>query len=160
QRGRVALAATTSVDWIIAMYACALAGMALVPISPSVTDREAAYLLSHARVALVLTVESVGDQHVLNRVRAVAKTLSPQPAVQNIAEVIRDARHDWLPKRTVKPDDEFLIQYTSGTTGLPKAAVLSHRAALNIARIYGQANAAQPGEQWLNPLPLHHVGGT
>jgi acyl-CoA synthetase (AMP-forming)/AMP-acid ligase II len=143
ERGRVALAAPNSVEWIIAMYACALAGMAVVPISPTVTDDEAAYLLSHARVAVVLAAEPVGRQ-----------------AFIDIAEVTVAGGSCGPPHHPVTPDDEFLVQYTSGTTGQPKAASLSHRAAVNIARVYGQANAARPGDQWLNPLPLNHVGGT
>jgi fatty-acyl-CoA synthase len=142
-RGRVALAAPNSVEWVIAMYACALAGMAVVPISPTVTEDEADYLLSHARVAFVLAAEPVGNDVVID-----------------IAEVSGIPPLDRAPQHAVWPDDEFLVQYTSGTTGQPKAASLSHRAAVNIGRVYGQANAAEQGEQWLNPLPLNHVGGT
>lgn len=166
QRGRIAVAASNSVEWIIALYACALAGMAVVPISPSITDSEAAHLLSHAQVAVVLAAASVGDQQTVIRMRSVAEALACQPAVCDIAAVAEPRRQPyapqaWTPPRTtVRPDDEFLVQYTSGTTGVPKAASLSHRAAVNIGRIYGEVNAAHPGEQWLNPLPLHHVGGT
>ena len=141
--GRVALAAPNSVEWIIAFYACALAGVAVVPISPTVTAVEAEYLLSHAQAAVVLAAGPVGDHQ-----------------MHDIAEVRAIPARDQAPQYAVAPDDEFLVQYTSGTTGQPKAASLSHRAVVNIARVYGRANAAEPGEQWLNPLPLNHVGGT
>lgn len=156
--GRVAVAAPNSVEWIVAMYACALAGFAVVPISPTVTDSEAAYLLSHAGVAVVLS--AAGDHRVLDRMRAVGQALSSPAAIHDIGEITLPSERSWVPQRTVEPDDEFLVQYTSGTTGQPKAASLSHRAVVNIGRIYGQATAAEPGERWLVPLPLHHVGGT
>lgn len=142
-RGRVALAAPNSAEWIIVMYACALAGMAVVPISPTVTEDEAHHLLSHARVAVLIASQSIGKHPMID-----------------IAEVRTIPPVDRAPHHAVGPDDEFLVQYTSGTTGKPKAASLSHRAAVNIGRVYGQANAAEEGEQWLNPLPLNHVGGT
>jgi fatty-acyl-CoA synthase len=142
-RGRVAVAAPNSVEWVIAMYACALAGIAVVPISPTVTEDEADYLLSHARVAVVVASGPIGNHRVID-----------------IAEVSAIPPLDRAPQHAVGPDDEFLVQYTSGTTGQPKAASLSHRASVNIGRVYGQANAAEQGEQWLNPLPLNHVGGT
>jgi acyl-CoA synthetase (AMP-forming)/AMP-acid ligase II len=143
ERGRVAIAAPNSVEWVIAMYGCALAGIPVVPISPTVTHDEACYLLSHARVGVVLACAPIGNTRVVD-----------------IAEVRGIPPCGQAPQHAVMPDDEFLVQYTSGTTGQPKAASLSHRAAVNIARVYGRANAAEPGEQWLNPLPLNHVGGT
>jgi fatty-acyl-CoA synthase len=60
----------------------------------------------------------------------------------------------------VGASDPFLLQYTSGTTGRPKGALISHRAALNAGRLSGLR--LQPGrdEIYLSPLPLHHVGGS
>ncbi len=57
-------------------------------------------------------------------------------------------------------DEELLVQYTSGTTGRPKAASLSHRASLNCGLAFSRAWAGAEGDRYLNPLPLHHVGGS
>src|SRR4029079_15926819 len=57
-------------------------------------------------------------------------------------------------------DSEFLVQYTSGTTGRPKAASLSHRAALNSALVFSRVWDGGGGDRFFNPLPLHHVGGS
>lgn len=159
RRRRVALVAFNSVDWIVAMYACAINGMPIVPISPSATDDEARHQITLAEVGLILSVASVGKQDVLSRMRSVADTIDPAPPVLDITgiEAACDPVADLAP---VGLDDEFLIQYTSGTTGLPKAASLSHRAALNCAGLFAQANGARAGDRWLNPLPLYHVGGS
>jgi fatty-acyl-CoA synthase len=159
-RRRVALVSFNSVDWIVAMFGCALAGMPVVPIGASVTDVEAEQLLSLARVGVVLAVGSVGDDPVLDRMHAVAKRLAPRPAVCAIDEINTPATQLVQTESVVESADEFLLQFTSGTTGVPKAASLSHRAALNSALLYAQACGARAGEAWLNPLPLYHVGGS
>jgi fatty-acyl-CoA synthase len=86
RRGRVALVAPNSVDWIVAMYGCAMAQMPVVPISPSVTDNEALHMVAQTRAALILAAEQVGDHDVIRRMTMVANQLSPQPIVRNIAD--------------------------------------------------------------------------
>jgi fatty-acyl-CoA synthase len=160
RRGRVALAAPNSVEWIVAMFGCAMAQMPVVPISPTVTESEARHMLSQAQVTLILAVGRVGDRAVCQTVREVTSQLSSQPVVRDIAALNEPSTNPLATLVEADVADEFLVQHTSGTTGLPKAAVLSHRAVLNCARVWGDAIGLQEGETWLNPLPLHHVGGS
>jgi fatty-acyl-CoA synthase len=60
----------------------------------------------------------------------------------------------------VAPDDPVMIQYTSGTTGFPKGAVLLHHAVCDNARLCAQRLTLGAGEAWLNPMPLFHGGGS
>jgi fatty-acyl-CoA synthase len=62
-----------------------------------------------------------------------------------------------LPK--VLPGDTAQIQFTSGTTGFPKGAQLTHRGLANNARIYARVIGAGPGDVWVNPMPLFHTAG-
>jgi fatty-acyl-CoA synthase len=156
-RGRVALASLNSTDWIVAMFACALSGMPIVPVSASSTAAEAEYQLEHARVSLVLAARSAGDHPVLDRMRALAESSTAPIGVRDIADVGSAAPSALGP---VSHLDEFLVQYTSGTTGRPKAASLSHRAALNCGVVFARAIGGKEGDRFLNPLPLHHVGGS
>jgi acyl-CoA synthetase (AMP-forming)/AMP-acid ligase II len=160
RRGRVALVAPNSVEWIVAMFGCAIAGMPVVPINPSATDSEVLHMLSQTQATVILAAERVGERAVCQRMREVAEQLSPPPVVRAIAGISDSSMHT-LPKSVAaRASDEFLVQHTSGTTGLPKAAVLSHRAALGSARVWADAIGLRTGETWLNPLPLHHVGGS
>jgi fatty-acyl-CoA synthase len=155
---RVALVAPNCADWVIAMFGCALAGMAVVPISPWATEHEARHMLSQTRTGVILAPDSVGGHPVGDHMRRVSETMTPQPIVRSLADLPVTAAE---PRRDgAQPTDEFLVQHTSGTTGLAKAASLSHQAALNSARLYADAVDAQTGDTWLNPLPLHHVGGS
>ena len=157
QRRRVAIAALNSVDWIVAMFACALAGMPVVPISASGTDEELRYQIEHAQVGLVLAARTAGGRRVLERLGALAESLESTVVMGDIADLCSDRP---AKRVVVAADDEFLVQYTSGTTGRPKAASLSHCAALNCGLAFSRAWEGEIGDRFLNPLPLHHVGGS
>ncbi|MET7773947.1 class I adenylate-forming enzyme family protein [Nocardia sp. NPDC005366] len=157
--GRVALIADNSVDWVVAMFGCALAGRTAVPIGTGSTDAEVKHMLTVARATTVLVSERRGGDAVLARISVVAQQLPQSPRVRELREVT-SAEGEGGESDRIDAGEEFLLQFTSGTTGVQKAAVLSHRTALNCARYYVEALGAGPGETWLNPLPLYHVGGS
>ena len=156
RRARVGFVAPNSVDWLIAMFGCALAGMPIVPASPRSTDAEMTHLFCLTQVGVILVADMPGDD-VPARVRDVAAHFADPPLVLSIS--------DWpvevptSPCDGPSPTDEFLVQATSGTTGLPKAARLSHRAVLNCARFFAENAGSHDDDTWFIPLPLHHVGG-
>ena len=59
----------------------------------------------------------------------------------------------------VAPGDAAQIQYTSGTTGFPKGAVLSHRGLVNNARYYAGRCGVTESTTWINPMPMFHTSG-
>jgi fatty-acyl-CoA synthase len=60
---------------------------------------------------------------------------------------------------SVAPGDIAQIQYTSGTTGFPKGALLTHRNILNNAMLFVRRSAGLPGDRTCNPMPFFHTGG-
>jgi fatty-acyl-CoA synthase len=154
---RVALWAPNSGAWIVTEYAVALAGMVLVPLNPALTDAEARYILSSSGAVIGIAVGE-DRRNLVTRLRSLQEQLSALRVVHDLdvwqpSEVLPE-----LP--AVDPSATFLLQYTSGTTGRPKGAVLSHRAALNAARFSALALQPGPAEVWCSPLPLHHVGAS
>ena len=156
-RQRVALAALNSVDWIVAMFGCALAGMPVVPVSASGTTAELRFQFEHAGVGVVLATKSAGGRPVLDNMESLAQSLESAVLVRDIADIESTTT---APPIVVSPDLEFLVQFTSGTTGRPKAASISHRTALNVGLTFGRAWGGDVDTRFLNPLPLHHVGGS
>ncbi|MFZ5556294.1 MAG: AMP-binding protein [Pseudomonadota bacterium] len=59
----------------------------------------------------------------------------------------------------VGEDDDALLMYTSGTTGLPKGALLTHKAVISGGLFVTQAHELQPGDRVLSSLPLYHING-
>lgn len=159
--GRVLLAAPNSAEWVIAMYGCALAGLSVVPISPWSTEQETIHILDHTRVAMILTAEYAGGHPVASVMRRAAQRSSVRPAVRSVAHwpTIEPATEPVTIGQFPCPEDEFLVQHTSGTSGEPKAVSLTHLGVLNCARVFALGADARDGDIWLNPLPVYHVGG-
>jgi len=148
-------------EWIFMEYACGLAGLVLVTANPSFQAKELRYVLEQSgAVALFMVDEFRG-----NPMREIAENATA--SVEGIREVINlndeaalHARGDLegvLP--AVAPDDAAQIQYTSGTTGFPKGAVLSHKNLINNARLYCHRKKVGRHSVWANFMPLFHTAG-
>jgi acyl-CoA synthetase (AMP-forming)/AMP-acid ligase II len=59
----------------------------------------------------------------------------------------------------VRPLDIAQIQYTSGTTGFPKGARLTHRGLVNNSRFFAQVLGVDTSDVWINPMPMFHTAG-
>ena len=90
---------------------------------------------------------------------------SVRPDLPELREVLRldllteiyDDSDSPLPH--VDPSAPVQIQYTSGTTGFPKGAVLNHRGVVNNAAIWADRVGVPDGAAWISPMPLFHTGG-
>ena len=159
RRGPVAVLSPNSIGWIESLFAIALSGRPLVPINPALGDREIRQLLLDCEAVLLLT----GGEYRGRDLRAVGERM--RATVETLREV-----HDvdrWIPVRgvggalpDVDSESPFLVQYTSGTTGRPKGAVLSHRACVASATTMTAALEPSDHEVWASPMPLHHVGAS
>jgi fatty-acyl-CoA synthase len=155
---RIATWTPNSADWVVLHYASVLAGMIVVPLNPVFTDRELRDIVERSDASVLFTVDSFRGSNLIERARA---CLSDRQAftVEDLSRW-RDlpAAESALP--VVDPSAPYLIQFTSGTTGKPKGAVLSHRAAYNNAHL--RALLLQPGdhEVWCSPTGFYHVAGS
>jgi fatty-acyl-CoA synthase len=93
--------------------------------------------------------------------REAARDLPERPEVTPLGELAGAAAvspaSPALP--AVRPGDPAQIQYTSGTTRLPKGALLTHRGLANNGRFFAEAIGAGRDDVWVNPMPLFHTAG-
>jgi fatty-acyl-CoA synthase len=157
---RVAVWAANSPEWLPMEFGVALAGLTLVTVNPALRGREVGYVLGQSRAAGIVLAPAIAalTWQTLAQVRG---QLSSLREVISLADwdnfVGSGSATERLPE--VHPEDEAQIQYTSGTTGFPKGAVLRHRGITNNARFCAEILQAGPGEVWVNPLPLFHTAG-
>lgn len=159
QGERICVWAPNIPEWVLLEYACALAGLTLVTANPAYQVQELAYVLKQSRsVALFRTAGFRG-----NPMAEIAdQAVRDLPNLRVVVDI-----EDWdalLAQGQISPqlpavaaDDAAQIQYTSGTTGFPKGAVLGHRAITNNARFYARRTGATPGAPWATMMPLFHT---
>jgi fatty-acyl-CoA synthase len=147
-------------EWVMLEYACALAGLVLVTANPALQARELTYTLEQSgAVALFLTKEFRGNpmSQIGTEVAADIAAVREVTDIESNALFAEGSRPPSLPH--VVPNDAAMIQYTSGTTGFPKGAVLSHRGLVNNARFYASRCGATEATTWVNIMPMFHTSG-
>ena len=158
---RVAVWANNIPEWVILELAAGLAGITIVTVNPALRPQELAYVLGQSQADGIFLVPEYRASPMAEMVQQVRGDL---PALR---EVVSFA--DWeafcaqaAPDRAlpaVSPDAPAQIQYTSGTTGFPKGAVLHHRGIVNNARLYTARLGLGRGNVYLSAMPLFHTAG-
>ncbi|HTX82641.1 MAG TPA: AMP-binding protein [Streptosporangiaceae bacterium] len=159
---RVAAWAPNLPEWTILEYAAALAGLGLVTVNPAFRPAELSYVLGQSRAAGIFLVPEYRSPMAkfLEEVRPDLPALREAIFFTEWAEFLATAPPaDGVILPEVHGDDIAQIQYTSGTTGFPKGAELHHRGLTNNARFYAERLGLQPGETYVNPMPLFHTAG-
>jgi fatty-acyl-CoA synthase len=159
---RVAVWAPNRPEWVMLEFGCAMAGLVLVTVNPGFRAHELEYVLKQSRAAGVFVVEAFRGNPMLDTVRKVA------PNCPELREVVvfgewesflagGDDSAMTLPE--VKATDPVMIQYTSGTTGFPKGALLHHRGLVNNGAHTAERMGIRDGAVWVTTMPLFHTGG-
>jgi long-chain acyl-CoA synthetase len=168
---RVALMAGTRLDWVLCDLAIATCGAVSIPIHPTVTGDEAAFIAADAGCAVIIA----GHGGLLARAQAagarfeLAVVMRPgrdgEPPATTLAE-LRAAGAEALERtgpeltravEATRLSDPFTIVYTSGTTGRPKGVVLLHRNIVYEAWAIKNTIAVDHTDATLVILPLAHI---
>ena len=145
---RLATLTSTSPDHVALLFGCARLGVALQPLSWRLAAEELAYQLADAEPSLLV----VSAEH-----NALAREIRSSVTVEEIASVgiegeatVRDVAED---------HDPLLLVYTSGTTGKPKGAALTHANCFWTNLSFDRLSELRESDVALQVLPQFHVGG-
>ncbi len=148
-------------EWVVLQYGSALAGMVLVTTNPALREQELEYALRQSRSVAVANAESFRGTDMAALVAGVLKNLPGITAIPFTTwlQDIRAVDPSGVSFPDVDPRSPTQIQFTSGTTGRPKAAVLRHQAMVTNSD-YIRARCGSPdGAVWVSAMPLFHTAG-
>jgi fatty-acyl-CoA synthase len=159
---RVGLWSTNCVEWVMLHLGCARAGAILVNVNPAYRTHELAFTLRKSRMKALFLWE--------------------RDSRAEYAEILAEARHgrtlplehviifgtaSWAEflgarcevRAAIQPEDVANIQYTSGTTGMPKGVMLTHRNQVNNGKMLAQGMRYTERDRICVPLPMYHCFG-
>ncbi|MFD6993357.1 acyl-CoA synthetase [Streptomyces sp. NPDC059943] len=145
---RVATYGHNSDAYLIAFLACARAGLVHVPVNQHLTGDDLAYILEQSASALVLTDPALAD-----RVPPGIAVRALRDADDSLLAALADPR-PYDPDRD--SDDLAQLLYTSGTTALPKGAMMTHRALVHEYASAIDALDLRESDRPIHSLPLYH----
>ncbi|MFC8042254.1 AMP-binding protein [Nocardia sp. NPDC057353] len=164
---RVGIWAPNCAEWFLVQYATAKIGAILVNINPAYRTSELEFVLRQAGVGVLVTAESFKTSDYVAMVGEV------RPAVPELRSVLVLGSPEWAALAATAPDparlaavaaelsadDPINIQYTSGTTGFPKGATLSHHNILNNGWFVGELCGYTEHDRICVPVPFYHCFG-
>jgi fatty-acyl-CoA synthase len=166
---RVGIWAPNCAEWAVTQFATAKAGLVLVTINPAYRTAELEYALNKVGCAALILAPSHKSSDYVAMIREIGPGRLPDLRLQ---VTIGAETHDgFLPFAALEAggdaalpsdislDDPVNIQFTSGTTGHPKGATLSHRNILNNGFFVGSRIGLRRGEKVCIPVPLYHCFG-
>ncbi len=166
---RVGIWAPNCAEWTIVQLATAKAGAILVNVNPAYRTHELAYALNQSGMRLLFSAESFKTSDYRSMIDEVRHdTLALEHVVFlstddwiSFVAAGKDQPEDALPQRmsTLEPGDPINIQYTSGTTGRPKGATLSHRNILNNGYFTTETIKFSHEDRLAIPVPFYHCFG-
>ena len=160
QGARIAVFANNIPEWIILEFACALSGIVLVTVNPSYQVRELKYVLEQSGSEAVYFIDQVRGNpiaEIVEKACAGNDKIRYKIRMDDPASLYAGNPVDTLP--SVKPEDVAQIQYTSGTTGFPKGALLHHNGLVQNARDCLTRAGQKEGDAFINMMPLFHTTG-
>ena len=162
-------------EWVLTQFATAKAGLILVNINPAYRRSELEYALNKVQCKALILSPGFKASNYIEILQSVALDLKSletvirlgrdkTPGMLNFDDLLVDASDAEVEQlealgRTLQFDDPINIQFTSGTTGAPKGATLTHHNILNNGYFIGEAMRFSEKDRLCIPVPLYHCFG-
>jgi fatty-acyl-CoA synthase len=170
QGDRVAIWSPNRIEWLITQFATARMGLILVNINPAYRVGELAHAMRLVEVRAIVAAERLRDSMYLDMLEQIRPELpalqvvigmidTVRAGVLRFCDVLADGHRNPVGAPTLDCHDPINIQFTSGTTGKPKGATLTHHNIVNNARFTGIAMNFSSRDTLCIPVPLYHCFG-
>jgi len=164
---RVALWAPNCAEWVLLQHATGVMGAILVNVNPAYRTHELSYVLRQSSSRMVVTIPAFKTSDY----RAMIEEVQPDcPALESVIYIGEEGWRSLSEDAASGPeldevaaglsfDDPINIQYTSGTTGFPKGATLTHHNIANNGYFTGEVLGYTPADRICVPVPFYHCFG-
>jgi fatty-acyl-CoA synthase len=166
---RLGLWAPNCAEWVLVQYATAKAGIVLVNVNPAYRTSELEYVLNQSGARLIVAAPEFKTSNYVAMIDEVAprcpalegRVILGGPDWDELLAAGEDVAPEALADRgaALQFDDPINIQYTSGTTGFPKGATLSHHNILNNGYFVGEGCGFTEADRVCIPVPFYHCFG-
>ncbi len=151
-------------EWILTEYALAKAGLKLVTLNPLYKEQELKFALNTSNVVAIVHADVIANINVVTIIDSIKSDLSHLQHIISFTDGLNDLLEQGSKSSTslprINPQDIFMIQYTSGTTGVPKAAQMTHEALVTTSKNSHVRWQIKPGQKVCHGFPLFHIGGS
>jgi len=164
---RVGIWAPNGPEWTLTQYATAKIGAILVNINPAYRTRELDFVLNQSGTRLLIAAERLKNSDYAAMIAEVRPNCAGlehvviigRPHWESLIQRGRQSNRSALERIHLDTDDPINIQYTSGTTGFPKGATLSHHNILNNGFFVGELCNYTEADRICIPVPFYHCFG-
>ena len=151
-------------EWILTEYALAKAGLRLVTLNPLYKEKELVFALSTVSAAGLIHADIIGGCESIDIINKIKNDISSLKHVysfhKGLEDLIEKGKNSTTELPKVNPDDIFMIQYTSGTTGIPKAAQMTHQSLITSSKNSHLRWEISANQRVCHGFPLFHIGGS
>jgi fatty-acyl-CoA synthase len=158
---RVGIWAPNCAEWVITQYATAKIGAILVNVNPAYRTHELAFVVKQSGMRLLISAVAFKSSDYREMISSAGFGEAVFIGTESFDELFLDGDNSAIDQRaaTLAFDDPINIQYTSGTTGFPKGATLSHHNILNNGYFVGELVNYTEQDRVCLPVPLYHCFG-
>ncbi|HEY5428903.1 MAG TPA: AMP-binding protein [Solirubrobacteraceae bacterium] len=166
---RIGIWSPNCAEWTLVQYATAKIGAILVNVNPAYRTSELEYALTQSGCRLLIAAPAFKTSDYRAMIAEVSGRLAALERVvfldgpdwDELLAHAGDVAEDelWARSAALTPDDPINIQYTSGTTGFPKGATLTHRNILNNGYFVGEGCRVTAADRICIPVPFYHCFG-
>ena len=151
-------------EWILTEYALAKAGLKMVTLNPLYKEQELIFALNTVEAKGLVHAEEIGGTKATNLIQKIKPEIKSLDHIYSfksgLRKLILSGCQDSINLPIVNPKDIFMIQYTSGTTGTPKAAQMTHEALITSSKNSHIRWKVSNSQKVCHGFPLFHIGGS